>query len=182
MDPILSLPVHEIIARLGLQPHPEGGFYAETFRSPLRVTLPDGRGRAACTSIHFLLRAGEFSAWHRVSSDEIWHFHGGNPLELVTLDPEGNIGRTLLGDDLAAGERTHQVVPAGHWQAARPVVGKETGEGRTLVVCTVSPGFDFADFEMPGRAELLRLFPQHEELVTRFTREGVVGWLKPLKG
>jgi predicted cupin superfamily sugar epimerase len=175
MDPISSRPAHEIISRLGLQPHPEGGFYAETFRSPLRVTLPDGRERAACTAIHFLLRAGEFSAWHRVSSDEIWHFHGGTPLELVTLDPESKVGRVLLGGDLSGGERTHHVVPAGHWQAARPDGESGEGEGHTLVVCTVSPGFNFSDFEMPGRAELLRLFPQHEELITRFSHPAIPG-------
>ena len=146
-----------LIDRLGLQRHPEGGWYAETFRSPLRVHLADGRERSAVTAIHFLLEAGEFSALHRVSSDEIWHFGEGNPLELVT---------TLLGNNLAAGMKTHHSVPAGWWQAAR----SRGSFGHSLAVCTVSPGFDFADFEMPGRTELLALLPGRRDLILEFTR------------
>ena len=157
-----------LIDLLDLQPHPEGGWYAETFRSPVGVSLPDGRERSAVTAIHFLLKAGGFSAWHRVSSDEIWHFQRGNPLELVTIDPNGGGAAvtTLLGPDLARGMKTHHAVPAGWWQAARPV----GPEGHTLMVCTVSPGFDFADFEMPGREELLGLLPGQRDLILEFTR------------
>lgn len=154
-----------LIDLLDLQSHPEGGWYAETFRSPVWVSLPDGRERSAVTSIHFLLEAGMFSAWHRVSSDEIWHFQQGNPLELVTIDPCGVVSTTMLGTDLAGGMRTHHVVPSGWWQAARPV-GRE---GHTLMVCTVSPGFDFADFEMPDRQELLGLLPGQRNLILEFT-------------
>ena len=155
-----------LIDLLDLQPHPEGGWYAETFRSPVRVTLPDGRERSAVTSIHFLLEAGMFSAWHRVSSDEIWHYQEGNPLELVTIDPHGGAATTVLGPDLADGMRTHHAVPAGWWQAARSA----GAAGHTLVVCTVSPGFDFADFEMPGREELLGMLPGQRDLILEFTR------------
>ena len=155
-----------LVSLLGLRPHPEGGWYAETYRSPVLVSMPDGRERSAVTAIHFLLEAGGFSAWHRVSSDEIWHFQEGNPLELVTIDPHGSTVTTCLGPDLSKGMRTHCAVPAGWWQAARPV----GAEGHTLVVCTVSPGFDFADFEMPDRQELLSLLPAHRELILEFTR------------
>ena len=155
-----------LIDLLALQPHPEGGWYAETFRSPVGVSLPDGRQRSAVTSIHFLLKAGNFSAFHRVSSDEIWHFQEGNPLELVTIDPNGTVVSTLLGPDLESGMKTHHAVPCGWWQAARPV----GSAGHTLVVCTVSPGFDFADFEMPGREDLLRLLPGRRDLILEFTR------------
>lgn len=156
----------QIVALLGLQPHPEGGCYAETFRSPLRVSLPDGRERSASTAIHFLLRAGEFSAFHRVASDEIWHFQEGDPLELVTIDPSGNAVTTVLGAGIGEGMKTHHPVPAGWWQAACPA----GAGGHTLVVCTVSPGFDFADFEMPPRARLLALFPELSKLILEFTR------------
>ena len=155
-----------LIATLDLKPHPEGGWYAETFRSPVTVSLSDGRERSAVTSIHFLLESGGFSAWHRVSSDEIWHFQTGNPLELVTIDPQGMAVTTLIGPDLAAGMKTHHAVPAVWWQAARSM----GTEGHTLVVCTVSPGFDFSDFEMPGREELLDHFPGHRDLILEFTR------------
>lgn len=166
-DPwMLGQETERLIAVLGLRAHPEGGWYAETFRSPLRVSLPDGRERSASTAIHFLLRAGDFSAFHRVASDEIWHFQGGLPLELVTIDPEGNAKTTVLGPGILDGMETHHAIPSGWWQAARPL----GDSGHTLAVCTVAPGFDFADFEMPVRADLLRLFPQHGPLVAAFTR------------
>jgi len=175
----------QIIRRLGLSPHPEGGYYAETFRSTERVTLPDGRIRAAGTAIYFLLPEGSFSAFHRVAADEVWHHYGGLPLELVTISPDGGLLRTLLGRDLASGERPQHVVPAGHWQGARPMVptsstgkagvvgngeaGSTGGDGFALVGCTVSPGFDFEDFDMPGRVELAALFPAHRNHILEFT-------------
>jgi predicted cupin superfamily sugar epimerase len=136
----------EIIALLDLKPHPEGGHYRETFRDP----RSDG-GRSAGTAIYFLLAEGEASHWHRVDATEIWHFHAGAPLELRIADPAERAVR--LGPDLMAGERPQGVVPAGAWQAARSL-----GDW-TLVGCTVSPGFDFAGFEMapagwsPGQGE-----------------------------
>jgi predicted cupin superfamily sugar epimerase len=127
----------EVVRLLGLQPHPEGGFYRETFRAP----APDG-ARAASTAIYYLLGEGDVSAWHRVvDADEIWHHYAGAPLELTLWD--GRERASLrLGTDLAAGERPQAVVPAGVWQAARPM------GGWVLVGCTVAPGFDFAGFEM----------------------------------
>jgi hypothetical protein len=133
-----ELTAEEVVEILGLQPHPEGGFYRETFRAP----APDGV-RAASTAIYYLLRAGDVSAWHRVvDADEVWHHYAGAPLEL-TLSPDGRERTSLrLGPDLAAGERPQAVVPAGIWQAARPL------GGWVLVGCTVAPGFEFASFEM----------------------------------
>lgn len=141
-----------VIRRLGLQPHPEGGYYRETFRSPQLLTLPDGRRRAASTAIHFLLPAGSRSAWHRVSSDEVWHHYDGAPLRLYRL------GMT----DVRLDVRTPQaVVPAGVWQAAEP------DGGAVLVGCTVAPGFDFEDFEMGDADRLAAEFPEHAPLIRR---------------
>jgi predicted cupin superfamily sugar epimerase len=158
----------KIITRLGLQPHPEGGFFAETFRSTSLLTLPDGRVRASGTAIYYLLCTGTFSALHRVASDETWHFYDGAPLELTTITPEGVMQKVLLGRDLEAGELPQWVVPAGIWQGARPV--STGGADYSLVGCTVAPGFDFADFAMPDGAQLVNLFQQHAEEVRKLTR------------
>ena len=157
-----------LIEKLGLKPHPEGGYFAETFRSSIEPTLTDGRVRAASTAIYFLLPSGSFSALHRVSSDEVWHFYDGEPLELVTITPEGGLECTLLGRNLTAGERPQHVVPAGVWQAAR--MAGAMGVGYSLVGCTVAPGFDFEDFDMPGRASLMQRFPRHAEFIRELTR------------
>jgi predicted cupin superfamily sugar epimerase len=148
---------------LGLIPHPEGGLYRETFRAPLALQAPQGE-RAASTAIYFLLPAGSFSALHRVRSDEVWHHYAGDPVELHTIDPGGAHAVVRLGKELPD-ERPQHVVAAGTWQAAVPV-----GDGFALCGCTVAPGFDFADFEMPSRAELLATFPQHAALLARLTR------------
>lgn len=120
----------DLIRRLGLMPHPEGGHFRETFRDC-------GEGRARSTAIYFLLKAGEVSRWHRIDAAEVWHFYRGSPLEL-------KFGRKVyvLGPDVAKGEQPQIVVPAGEWQAA-----KSLGD-YTLVGCTVAPGFEFAGFEM----------------------------------
>jgi predicted cupin superfamily sugar epimerase len=158
----------QVIESLGLLPHPEGGFYAETFRAPaLPFELP-GRGpRSASTAIYFLLRAHDFSALHVVLSDEVWHHYAGDTLELHCFDA-GNAHRAVrLGTRFAEGERPQHVVLQGELQAARVRPGPH---GFALCGCTVAPGFDFADFSMPSRAELLRLLPSHAELVTALTR------------
>lgn len=133
----------EIIARLGLQPHPEGGHFRETFRAP---DVEGSRGRGASTAIFFLLKAGERSHWHRVDADEVWHHYAGAPLEL-SLSDDGKATRHLrLGTDFTIGELPQIVVPRGAWQAARSL------GNWTLVGCTVAPAFDFAGFELapPG--------------------------------
>jgi predicted cupin superfamily sugar epimerase len=133
-----------LIATLGLQPHPEGGFYREIFRSTSAVTPGDGRPqRAALTTIYFLLTDDTWSRWHSVSSDEAWHLYEGGPLELLELDLATRMisRRNLAPVGDAAGEPAH-VVAAGRWQAARSL------GAYSLVGCTVGPGFDFADFRM----------------------------------
>ena len=129
-----------IIDTLGLQPHPEGGWYAETFRDE------NGDGRPASTAIYYLLQAGERSHWHRVrDAAEIWHFYAGDPL-LLRISDGTTVQELHLGPDVAAGERPQAVVPADAWQSAEPL-----GQF-TLVGCTVAPGFEFSSFEMapPG--------------------------------
>lgn len=128
----------EIVALLELQPHPEGGWFRETFRD-------EGEGRATSTAIYYLLAEGQVSAWHRVDAAEVWHFYVGAPLELEVSDGKG-LTTWRLGPDVAAGEQPQAVVLPGHWQSAR-----STGEW-TLVGCTVAPGFEFSGFEMapPG--------------------------------
>jgi predicted cupin superfamily sugar epimerase len=155
-----------LVDLLGLSPHPEGGFYRETWRAPLTLGgLPHGGPRAASTAIYFLLPAGTFSALHRVTSDEAWHHYDGDPLDLHVFDDAGVHTVVALGRDVARGERPQHVVPAGVWQAAVPRGGRYA-----LCGCTVAPGFDFQDFAMPSRAELLSRFPAHADLVTRLTR------------
>ena len=154
-----------IVATLGLAPHPEGGFFRETWRSTtLLHALPRGL-RAASTAIYFLLPAGTFSAFHRVASDEAWHHYDGDPLDLHLIDDGGAHSVVALGRDFARGELPQYVVPAGMWQAAVP-----RGERYALSGCTVAPGFDFADFELPPRADLLARFPGAHELIERLTR------------
>jgi predicted cupin superfamily sugar epimerase/uncharacterized protein (DUF952 family) len=132
---------------LDLLPHPEGGWYGETWRTA-HTYVPDGYPgeRSTATGIYYLLRPGEFSAWHKVRSDELWLWHGGLPLKLtLSADkPEARDVR-VLGGDLAAGQRPQQLVPAGYWQTAEPI----GSDGEVLVSCVVSPGFDFADFSVP---------------------------------
>ncbi|MDO8979193.1 MAG: cupin domain-containing protein [Afipia sp.] len=136
-----GLTARDVIARLGLKPHPEGGHYRETFRDPQTI---DG-SRAASTAIYFLLARGQKSHWHRVDAVEIWHYHAGSALTLRIADENGE-RKIQLGTDLTAGEQPQAVVPAHAWQAA-----ESTGDW-TLVSCTVAPGFDFATFELapPG--------------------------------
>jgi hypothetical protein len=148
---------------LGLIPHPEGGLYRETFRAPLVVDAPQG-SRAASTAIYFLLPAIGLSPLHRVESDEVWHHYDGDPVELHTIDARGDHRVVVLGKDVARGERPQGVVPAGVWQA-----GLRVGSRFSLVGCTVAPGFDFKDFELPSRAVLVERFPQHAKLVERLT-------------
>jgi predicted cupin superfamily sugar epimerase len=139
----------EIIESLGLIPHPEGGGFRETFRAKETVHV---RGeRSIATAIYYLLRAGEQSAWHRVASDELWFFHGGDPLTIETLGPRRAKRSTTLGMEIESGARPQILVPAGAWQSASPVVNGVFGW--TLVSCVVSPGFDFADFEMGDPAD-----------------------------
>lgn len=127
-----------LVDALGMRPHPEGGWFAETWRSP----TPDG-GRAACTAIHYVLAAGERSHWHRVDADEVWCHHHGDPLRLLMSADGVTVTEVLLGGDpVGTGSTPHAVVPAGHWQAAEPA------GAYALVSCVVAPGFEYHGFEM----------------------------------
>lgn len=149
----------EMVRALSLSPHPEGGFYRETYRAAQTVETPRGP-RAASTAIYFLIPQGAFSALHRIQSDEVWHHYAGAPLRVVQLD-EGGRSDHVLGPALP-----QAVVPAGAWFGAAI-----EGDGAwSLVGCTVAPGFDFADFELAERARLLARFPQHADVITRLTR------------
>ncbi|BEV45894.1 cupin domain-containing protein [Afipia carboxidovorans] len=132
-----SLTAAEVIARLGLTPHPEGGHFRETFRD----ARTDANGRALSTAIYFLLAEGEHSHWHRIDAVESWHYYAGDPLTLSIVE-NGTRRDIVLGADLAAGEMPQAIVPAGAWQATRPL-GKWT-----LVGCVVAPGFTFEGFEL----------------------------------
>ena len=135
----------DIIAKLGLQPHPEGGWFRETWRA-----ASDDGERPSGTLIHFLLESSHKSHWHKVDAAEIWLWHGGNPLQLSVSDPrELKVEHHRLGPDVAHGDLAHFVISPGDWQAAEPLAG---GHDYALVSCVVSPGFDFAGFTLapPG--------------------------------
>ncbi len=161
----------EWIDRLQLQPHPEGGWFRETYRAAEKVpadTLPERftGARAFSTAIYFLLAAPAVSVLHRIRSDEVWHFYRGDALTVFTIDAAGVLGSARLGGDPARAETFQLVIRAGTWFGA----GLD-GEGSfALVGCTVAPGFDFADFELADRAELVARFPQHRAVIERLTR------------
>lgn len=160
----------EWIDTLQLTPHPEGGWYRESYRAALEIpaaALPaifDGP-RNCCTSIYFLLEAGECSALHRIRQDEIWHFHAGGALGVDAITADGDPSRQRLGLNPAAGQSPQCVVPAGAWFGAEVATGDFS-----LVGCTVAPGFDFADFEMADREQLLRRYPEHRAVIRKLTR------------
>ncbi|KAA5548818.1 cupin domain-containing protein [Adhaeribacter rhizoryzae] len=164
----------DYIQHLNLLPHPEGGYYRETYRATENIPnagLPARFGpttgnRSFATAIYFLLPAGEFSAFHRIKSDEGWHFYAGGPLYIHVLDPSGQYTRLQLGPDLANGEIFQAVVPAGAWFASEPAPGTTFA----LVGCTVAPGFDFRDFEMAKAKDLGPLYPEQSELINRLCR------------
>jgi predicted cupin superfamily sugar epimerase len=151
----------ELIAKLNLEPHPEGGYYREIFRSSDLVTPADGRGpRAALTTIYFLLPAGIVSRWHRVASDEVWHLYEGGPLEVLSVDP----ACSALARHRLDPQSPVCTVAATHWQAAR------TLGDYALIGCTVGPGFDFADFailadDAATAARLLESWPDVASLL-----------------
>lgn len=160
-----------LIQHLQLQPHPEGGFYKETYRSPGTITkqcLPnDFTGdRHYATAIYFLLQQGNFSAFHRIKSDECWHFYDGDTLLIHVIDVTGNYQCVRLGRKIDEGEVYQAVVSAGAWFASEPAANSSF----TLAGCTVSPGFDFEDFEMAIAENLVKEFPQHKLLIERLCR------------
>jgi len=160
-----------LIEQYGMRPHPESGFFAETYRSPgliPRAALPAEYAGERCfsTAIVFLLQENDFSALHRLRQDEVWHFYLGGALRLVMISPDGKFSEFILGRNGAAGDVVQAVVPAGYWFGAKPA----TGAAFSFVGCTVAPGFDFADFELADRFNLLAKFPALETILLGFTR------------
>lgn len=159
------------IQQFKLLPHPEGGYYRETYRSNELISqnaLPKRfqGDRNFSTAIYFLLEKNNFSAFHRIKSDECWHFYAGDALAIHIIHPDKNVETIFLGNDIYREETFQYVVPAGCWFASEV----RAGGNFSFVGCTVAPGFDFADFEMGKREELAQLFPQHASLIKRLTR------------
>lgn len=156
----------EIKRLLRLEPHPvEGGFFRRTYTSPGMVELPRGV-RHHGTAIYYLLEPGTFSEMHVLESDEIFHFYLGDPVEMLQLLPSGESKVVTLGPDLASGQHVQLVVPAGVWQGTRLI-----GDGKVaLLGCTVTPGFDFADYRSASAEELIAKWPNEKERILRLTR------------
>ncbi|WP_430813591.1 cupin domain-containing protein [Carboxylicivirga sp. RSCT41] len=164
--------VDAIIKALDLSPHPEGGYFKETYRSVGEIqedSLNDEYkgNRNYSTCIYFLLTSGNFSAFHRIKQDEIWHFYDGSPIKLHVITPEGYYSHHMIGRHISEGEIPQFVVTGGCWFAAE-VVDKDAW---SLVGCTVSPGFSFDDFDLRPRKELVALYPELEDVITKLTHE-----------
>lgn len=174
----------EVKRTLQLEPHPrEGGFFREVYQAaaslpaavfanssdPVRYEGP----RRLCTAIYYLLQPGVFSEMHRLASDELFHHYGGAAVEMLQLWPDGAIARVTLGMDLFAGQRPQVVVPKGVWQGSRVLPAPEGAASWALLGCTVSPGFNYADYETATRAELTDRYPEAWEMIRDLTREGV---------
>ncbi|QIP11929.1 cupin domain-containing protein [Spirosoma aureum] len=154
-----------------MQPHPEGGYFAETYRSSETIpqsALPDRftGSRTFGTAIYFLLESHHVSALHRIQADEIWHFYAGGPLEVFVISPAGELNVIRLGSNIDQGDVFQAVVPAGCWFGSKPA----DGSAFSLVGCTVAPGFDFADFEMAEQDTLLQAYPQHREVIEKLSK------------
>lgn len=160
-----------LVKALDLIPHPEGGFYKETYRSPVKLTQqclsPDFSGeRNIATGIYFLIEKGNFSALHKIKSDETWHFYAGDALEVTEIDESANLKITAIGPDILKGQAFQYTVKANTWFGSRV----SAAGNFSLVGCTVYPGFDFNDFEMAERSVLVKQFPQHKSIITELTR------------
>lgn len=159
------------ISNLKLIAHPEGGYFSEVYRSEETISENCLHERylvshSVSTSIYFLLKENDFSAFHRIKSDEIWHFYDGLPIQIYLIFPDGNFEIKKLGLNFEQNELPQVVIPKNIWFAARPI----SENGFSLVGCTVAPGFDFADFELAQRDDLLQKYPQHKSLIMQLTR------------
>jgi len=166
-----SITAKSLIEKFNLLPHPEGGFFKENYRSVETIpqsSLPKRfRGdRNYSTAIYFLLEQGNFSAFHKINSDECWHFYAGGPLLIYIIHLNGKLEIVKLGDDFHKGERYQAIVPAECWFASEPGSGTDF----SFVGCTVAPGFDFGDFELAQTEELSKHYPQHKALIGKLTR------------
>jgi predicted cupin superfamily sugar epimerase len=161
--------IENLIRKLELEPHPEGGFYRRTYQSQEQVTRTDGRQRHASTGIHYLLHGAAYSAWHRIDADEMWHYYAGDSLLIHMLDQHGDWKIQRLGNLLTDPNAVFQfVVPAGCWFAAE----REGTQGYVLTGCTVAPGFEFSAFELADLQVLLNRYPQHEPVIRRLAPNG----------
>lgn len=161
----------QLIQQYLLQPHPEGGWYRQTYKSSELIAaeaLPGrfGGSRPFSTAIYFLLEQGDFSAFHRIQSDECWHFYAGDPLVIYILQQDGRIEIITLGQQIEKGQLFQYVVPANSWFASRPA----PGSAFSFAGCTVAPGFDFDDFELAAADALVALYPQHETIIRLLCR------------
>lgn len=154
----------ELIQQLRLLPHPEGGWFRETYRSKETMTNKNGAKRNVCTAIYFLLEGKDKSHFHRIESDETWFFHNGEPLEIVMII-DGKLQTILLGDNLLKGEILQFTVPSKTWFAAKI----KSVPGYSLVSCIVAPGFDFSDFELAEQEKLSNEFPELKDVIREFT-------------
>jgi predicted cupin superfamily sugar epimerase len=155
----------EIINHLQLTAHPEGGYYTETYRCAEAILNKNGDQRSTSTAIYFLLNDNDVSNLHRIQSDELWFFHQGEPLEIVMIK-NGISSSIVLGNNLQNGEVPQAMIPANVWFGSK----LKNSKGYALVSCTVAPGFDFRDFELADRNQLLSEFPHLQLLITAFTR------------
>jgi len=158
------------IEKLDLKQHPEGGYYKEVYRSNEeigKIGLPErySNARNFGTSIYFLLRSEECSSFHRIKSDESWHFYDGSALELLVLSKNGLLNSHLLGRDPDLGERLQITIPRNHWFGARV----QQKDSYALLGCTVAPGFHFDDFELADRNKLTQQFPEHNKIIAKLT-------------
>jgi predicted cupin superfamily sugar epimerase len=160
------------IKKLNLQKHPEGGYFSEVYRSKEEIKrehLPSrySGARNHSTSIYFLLTSNEFSAFHRIKSDETWHFYSGQPVTIHMIDGKGNYSSVKLGSNPESGEVFQFTIPHGTWFAA----SVDEPDSYALVGCTVAPGFYFDDFELGKREDLVKMFPEHKGIINKFIRE-----------
>ena len=163
--------VEELVKHLDLSPHPEGGYYKETYRSKgtiLEAALPKefGGDRNYATAIYFLIEKDNFSALHKIKSDETWHFYSGDALEVIEINEQGELKITLVGNKIMEGEIFQYTVKANTWFGSRI----KAGGNYSLVGCTVAPGFDFSDFELAERQTLSAQYPQHKVIIQDMTR------------
>ena len=161
----------QLIHQYQLQAHPEGGWYKQTYKSAETIAgsaLPKrfGGDRSMSTAIYFLLEQGNFSAFHKIKSDECWHFYAGDPLLIYVIDGNGKLEIVTLGNDIDKGQLFQFVVPANCWFASRPA----TSSVYCFVGCTVAPAFDFADFELANATTLSTLYPEHQVLIAQLCR------------
>lgn len=182
--------MEDLIQKFSLLPHPEGGFYRETYRSDQNVmtildddSLEPVRERSACTAIYFLISPGNISRLHRIQSDEIWHFYLGSPLSIIEVGNEflpNSFRETILGQDIGKGQLVQYTVKRGTWFGCYPAVDASDPQSHvsssimkndlySFVGCTVAPGFDFADFELASRSKLLHQFPEASEIIIKLT-------------